>query len=228
MSRVKGDTARRWPGAPALGAIVVMAAVVAWFVGGALVRRAQADRLPTPPDLTGVSEAVRGHILEADATARAHPASATAVGDLAMAYHASLLIPHALLLYAEAERLAPDDWRWLYYRGLLREERGEQDAAVEAFTRVTAANSAAGLAWFRLGEIAFKQGRADSARQAYARAKAAPAAAPFSTPGGVIGKRLPSQSTPTLAWPGSRRTILPRRRSLTVPTCRRPMRYSMP
>ena len=183
MSRIKDVTAGRPQGALTVAAIVFVAAVVAWFTGDLLVRRVQAARLPAPPALDAVSEAVRGHILQADATARADPASATAVGELAMAYHASLLIPHALRLYAEAERLAPADWRWAYYRGLLHEERGEQDAAREAFTRVTAANPAAGLAWFRLGEIAFKQGRADAARHAYSRAREAPDSTPFSTAG---------------------------------------------
>jgi len=179
MTRLHDNTVRRWSGAWTTVASILVAAVVAWFAGGALVRRAQATRLPAPPDLSAVSEAVRLHIREADAAARANAASATAVGDLAMAYHASLLVSHAMRIYALAERLAPGDERWIYYRGLLHEERGEQDAALEAFSRVTAANPAAGLAWFRIGEIAFKQGRTDAARQAYTRAKAAPVTAAF-------------------------------------------------
>lgn len=191
MTRLDGDTARRRSVARTTVVSVLVAGVVAWFVGGALVRRAQAARLPAPPDLSAVSEAVRLHIGEADAAARANPASAMAVGDLAMAYHASLLISHALRIYALAERLAPADWRWTYYRGLLHEERGEMDAALEAFVRVTAANSGAGLAWFRTGEIAFKAGRTDSARQAYTRAREAPVTAAFATAGAVTRSTIP-------------------------------------
>ncbi len=165
----------------AAGALAV--AVVAWVVGEELVRRAQVARIPLPPDLFAAPSAARDHIREADLAARAAPASAAAIGDLAMAYHASLQIPQAQYTYALAERLDPGDWRWTYYRGLLHEERGEQDAALEAFTRVTAADASVGLAWFRIGEIALKQGRTEMARQAYGRAHEAPATAPFSTAG---------------------------------------------
>lgn len=191
MTRLDGDPVRRWSGARTTVVSVIVAAVIAWFVGGQLVRRAQAARLPAPPDLSAVSEAVRRHIEEADAAARANPASATAVGDLAIAYHASLLISHAMRIYALAERLAPGDWRWIYYRGLLHEERGEQDAALEAFSRVTAASPANGLAWFRIGEVAFKQGRTDLARQAYTRARESPVTAPFAPAGAATRSTIP-------------------------------------
>ena len=85
MTRLDGGTARRWSGARTAIAGVLVAAVVAWFAGGALVRRAQAARLPAPPDLSAVSEAVRLQIGEAGAAARANPASAMAGGDQALA-----------------------------------------------------------------------------------------------------------------------------------------------
>lgn len=185
MSRRRAKPSREQPltqhvGRRSLGgwraaAILLAVAGVAWVGSDALVRRAQAARLPVPPDPSTVPLAVQRDIVDADAAARANPTSAALVGDLGVVYHASLLNAHAQQAYARAEQLAPSDWRWTYYRGLLHDERGEHDAAYEAFARVAATDTTHGLAWFRLAEIAFKQGRSDVAEQAYLKALAAPA-----------------------------------------------------
>ena len=164
---------------------IVAAAIAAWFAGGALARRAQAARIPHPPVLSGYPEGIRFQIAEADRAARADPK--TGLGQLGMAYHASLLSAEAQRIYALAEAVEPGEWRWPYYRGLLHEERGEHDAAVAAFTRVTSIDPGHGLAWFHLGELALKQGRAEDARAAYRRAASSPPAATIlSRPGAPV------------------------------------------
>ena len=144
--------------------------------------------LPPIADLSDLPAAAREQVQEADAAARENPRADEAVGALGMAYHASLMPGAAVETYALAEQLAPAGWTWTYYRGLILEERGQQSEALDAFTRVTAIDASHGMAWFRIGEIAFKEGRLDDAERAYGRAAAAPAAAPFK-PSGVADRQ---------------------------------------
>lgn len=177
-----GEPARR--STPWLAVILVgVVAAAAWSAAGAMARRVQGGVLPPLADVSALPEPAAAQVREADAAARRASRSADAVGSLGMAYHASLMTGRAVETYALAERLDAASWTWTYYRGLLLEERGQQDAALDAFTRVTAANPAMGMAWFRIGEMAFKAGRLDEAEQAYARAAAAPPLAAFATAG---------------------------------------------
>ncbi len=176
-------------------AVAVAIVALAWWGAGALTRRAQGAMLPALADLSGLPAPARQHVEEADAAARSHPREAGALGALGMAYHASLLPGPAMDTYALAEQLEPAGWRWTYYRGLLLEERGRQPEALDAFTRVTAIDPAQGMAWFRIGEIAFKEGRLDDAERAYDLAAKAPAAAPFVAAG--VASR---QATPLAAY----------------------------
>jgi tetratricopeptide (TPR) repeat protein len=173
------------------GAAAIAVVALAWWGAGALTRRVQGAMLPEIADLSGLPGPAREQVQEADAAARGNPRSAEAVGALGIAYHASLMPGPAIDTYALAEQLAPAGWTWTYYKGLILEERGEQAAALAAFTRVTAIDESQGMAWFRIGEIAFKDGRLDDAERAYARAAAAPAAAPFVAPGVAARKTTP-------------------------------------
>ena len=169
-------------------ALVPAAAVVAWLAAGVMTQRTQAARLPPLADLTGVAAPIRDAIVAADAHARRSTTGAT-VGALARVYHANLRVADALAIYPLAERLAPADWTWTYLRALLLEERGDQAAARAALERVTAAAPAFGPAWYRLGELAFKQRRLDDAQTAYERARDAAGAPPF-TPAGVTSRQV--------------------------------------
>ena len=125
----------------------------------------------------------QAQVEEAQRAAAAAPRSADAIGALGLALHASLMTAEARATYAEAEALDPAAWPWTYYRGLLHEERGEQEAALDAFRRVAIANPSLGTVWFRMGELLFKQGRLDQAAEAYARAAEAPPQSPYQPPG---------------------------------------------
>ena len=171
----------------ALGAVAAVAAV-AWLAGGAIAGRQVAAGLPSPPS-EGVSAPVRDAIVAADRAARPAPSAATA-GALGIAYHAAQRPTEALAAYAVAVRLGRRDPRWTYLSALLHEERGD-DAAVAALQQVVEAAPAHGLAWFRLGELAFKRGRLDEAAAAYARARDAAPAAPFLPPGVASRSSVP-------------------------------------
>jgi Flp pilus assembly protein TadD len=153
-----------------------VAAIAAWLIGGMLIARMGAARLPAMPDRALFTAAVADQIAAADAAARANPTSAAVVGDLGIVYHASLRPVEAQQAYALAEALDSNNWRWTYYRGLLFEEHGDQTAALEAFTRVAARAPEYGLAHFHIAEIHFKSVHLDEAAAAYRAARAAPPA----------------------------------------------------
>ena len=87
-----------------------------------------------------------------------------------MAYHADLFYQEALTAYDVAADLDPANWRWWYYSALVHLERGDAAAASDALRAVVAAQPDFGLAWWRLGESAFKQAKYDEAEMAYTRA----------------------------------------------------------
>lgn len=166
-----------------LAAVCLLAVVgAAWWGSGTLVRRAQSSRLPAV-DLSMLPPAARAQVEEAQQAAREAPRSAEAVGALGVAYHASLMTAEARAAYAEAEAIDPSAWMWTYYRGILHEERGEQEAALDAFRRVAIANPSLGTAWFRMGELLFKDGRLEEAAEAYTRAAEAAPQSPYQPPG---------------------------------------------
>ncbi len=181
---------RRWFLA---AAIVVAVAGTAWVAAGVYTRRTLAAGVPALPDLQTLPAAVQAAVRDADARARSAPDAAT-LGALGQAYHAAQLPAPALAAYGIAESLAPDDWTWTYHRALVLEERNDAatDAALE---RATTLSPGHGLAWYRLAELRFKQGRLDDAVRAYSRAHAAPAALPFMPPG--VGAR---QTVPLSAY----------------------------
>lgn len=196
------DPARESPGArsstgfPWLAlALIVGAVSVSWWGTGALARRAQSASIPALEDLSNLPPPARAQVEAADAAARAHPRDARSVGALGTAYHASLLPLAAIDVYAIADHLDPGGWEWIYRKGLLLEERGRQAEGMDAFNRVTAVNPSHGMTWFRLGEIAFKEGRLADAERAYVRAEQAPETPAFTAPG------VPArQTTPLTAY----------------------------
>jgi Flp pilus assembly protein TadD len=158
-------------------AVVVVAA--AWWGAGLMARRVFVATLPPLADLSALPEPARLHVSEADAVARANAGSAEAVGALGRAYQASLMSAPALDTYALAEQLDRAGGTWTYARALVLEERGQQPEASAALARVTEAQPAHGMAWFRIAEMAFKRDALDEAEHAYRRAAEAPEVAPY-------------------------------------------------
>lgn len=164
-------------------AVVVAVAGTAWVATGVYTQRTLAASVPALPDLDTLPAAVQTALRDADARARSAP-DATTLGALGRAYHAAQLPDAALAAYLVAEALAPDDWTWTYHRALVLEERNDAatDAALE---RTTTRSPSHGLAWYRLAERRFKQGRLDEAAAAYTRAADAAGVEPFLPPGVV-------------------------------------------
>ncbi len=182
---------RRARGAWIAAALAVLVVAAAWWIAGTLARRAQAAALPPLADLSALPAPARELVAAAGAEARLQPHSAGHVGALGRAYHASLMSDAALQMYGHAERLDRAGGPWTYARALILEEYGRQDEAIEALAQVTAANPSHGLAWFRLGEMHFKQGRLDEADQAYRRSVMAPPSPAFAVPGGATRALTP-------------------------------------
>ena len=160
---------RRWltwvAGSAAVGAVL--------YVGVSQARQATyAARLPSLPEVSGQTTAVREHLAEADRAARARPTSTQAVGALGLAYHADMFFGHAERVYAIAEELSGFAWRWTYYRALAHGMRGNTDGLAIGLRQVVAAAPDFGPAWWRLGEAEFKAGHYDRAGEAWRHALA--------------------------------------------------------
>jgi tetratricopeptide (TPR) repeat protein len=157
--------------------LVVSALAVAGLsiAAGFQIRRwTAAGRLPSLPDLSSQTAAVRDHLQERSAAALADPVSSGAVGALCLALHADLFYEQAARCYGVVESLNSSEWRWRYYRALLDGERARSEAVVEGMRQVVEIAPQFGPAWWRLGDAAFKEGRYDVAEDAWRRASQAP------------------------------------------------------
>ena len=137
-------------------AAVAALAFLCGCVGGR--QAAPEAQLPSLPDLSGQTEAVRTHLTEADRAARADPDSPDTVGALGLAYHADLYYEQAVWSYALAAALDPDAWKWTYYRALAHTSRGDAEQARDALRAAVEAAPEFGPAWWRLGDVDFKAG----------------------------------------------------------------------
>ena len=74
---------------------------------------------------------MRAQIQEAYGYALTHPKEAKASGTLGMILHTYSLLREAINYYQYAADLAPDEFRWTYYLGLVEAQQGrcEQAAA---------------------------------------------------------------------------------------------------
>ena len=88
----------------------------------------QAAQLPAP-DLSAVEPRVRAAIEKELTAATREPDSPGAWGRLAMTLHAHQFDEEAASAYAEASRLAPGDFRWVYLRANVEEARDPAAAA---------------------------------------------------------------------------------------------------
>jgi len=128
---------------------------------------------PARPDLGKASAALVELIETVDAQARACPDSAEAVGRLGMAYHANQFYESAEKAYVIASRLAPDDYRWVYYQALIKEESGDEEAQEQLLGHVLRLHPNYAPASQKLGDILLKRGRLEEAVGWYQKSLAA-------------------------------------------------------
>lgn len=134
------------------------------------------EEIPAP-DLTGVDDSVRqeledgrariGELIDRDAPAAE---LAAAVGDLGRLDHAYGFQEAAAVCFEKAAELAPEEFRWPYYRGYLLQERGDLDAAAAAFGRALELRPGDAPALYRLAEVELDRGRPEAASGLYRRA----------------------------------------------------------
>jgi tetratricopeptide (TPR) repeat protein len=155
--------------------------LAAWMLGGSaaaavtlgaylLTVRPDGGALPPPlPDLSDQPAAIRLHLIEADAAARAQPDTG-ALEALCVAYHADMFYDEAVACYAAAGHRG-GDWRLAYLTALAEGARGDSEAHIGELKRVTESAPEFAPAWLRLGEAEFKRGRADAAEANWIRAQ---------------------------------------------------------
>lgn len=114
-----------------------------------------------PPVVAMVSEA-------ADAV-EAAPDSAEAWGQYAIVLHAHACKPEADIAYAEAQRLAPSEFRWAYFRGVLL-LKVDPSKALECLDVAVGLDGTYGPAYIRRGLALEAVGRKDDARRDYLEA----------------------------------------------------------
>jgi tetratricopeptide (TPR) repeat protein len=136
---------------------------------------ADRDQLPQPPTLSAQQKVIEDHLRTRYQAARDDASSIAAVGPLCLAFHADMFFDLAERCYEMAATLAPDDWRWIYYRSVIQSERGGGEVLVGNLRAVVDRAPQFGPAWLRLGESEFKAGRYDEAARAWQKARDLPA-----------------------------------------------------
>ncbi len=130
------------------------------------------------PDLSAMEEAARGKIESMQGSLEelsrrddVQPQElAEAYGHLGQLFHAYRLLDSAETCYRASHRLAPGDYRWSYYLGLVRNAQGDLEAAAADYQRALAGRPDAAAILIRLGDALVELDRIDDARQAYERA----------------------------------------------------------
>lgn len=133
-----------------------------------VVTAASAAELPSP-DLTAVEPRVRAAIEQDLATAAREPDSPSTWGRLAMTLHAHQFDEEAAVAYAEASRLAPGDFRWVYLRANV-EEASDPAAAVALYRQAVELDPNYAPARIRLASALEKVGLAADADGHYREA----------------------------------------------------------
>ncbi len=86
-------------------------------------------------------------------------------GELGMLYHGAGLAEPAAVCYQNAARLRPEDGRWPYYLGFLRQQLGELDAAEAAYQDTLRLAPFDRPTLFRIGEVRLAQKRLEEAAE---------------------------------------------------------------
>lgn len=126
------------------------------------------------PDLSGLEEAVARQLAplpEIVAAARA-TVDSDALGEAGRLYQAYGFLDIALACYAEALTIAPQDFRWRYYRASAYAAAGKLIDAVTAYEAALELRPADIAARIHLGETLFSLGRPQEARSAFEAALA--------------------------------------------------------
>jgi len=141
----------------------------AWFAVQALGPGPLPKDFPTRPDLAAAPPVLVELIDNTETKARSHPESGEEIGTLGMVYHANGFYAQAESAYGLASRLAGDDYRWVYYQALVKEEQGQEKAQFQLLQRTVEIRPDYVPALQKLGDIYSKQDNPIEAARHYSR-----------------------------------------------------------
>jgi tetratricopeptide (TPR) repeat protein len=107
---------------------------------------------------------------DADAAARRNPLLHDPIGKLGMLYHAHLFEEQARICYRLARRLAPEEFRWVYYAGVLEQTYHFDEKATPLFNRAVELRPEDVDSWARLGDVRLSLELRNEAQSAFAKA----------------------------------------------------------
>lgn len=102
--------------------------------------------------------------------AQAEPDSIERVGALAMLLHAHKLFDAAAQCYERARFLAPDQFRWTYYLGVVEQERGQGPRVQALLEAASRQRDSYAPAFVRLGNVMVAEGMLDEAAAKFEKA----------------------------------------------------------
>ena len=153
----------------------VFALAVFLFSPASAVERADLTPLPLP-DLETMGEATRErlemlqHRVEEQISSGSDDELAETYGTLGMYYIAHHLNDAAEVALANAELLAPEDFRWVYYQGFVCQITGKHERGRRAFARAVEIRPDDVPAYLRLAELHLVLGENEEAYRLFARA----------------------------------------------------------
>jgi tetratricopeptide (TPR) repeat protein len=129
----------------------------------------QGQTLPDLPHLIfgNFAPEIREQLRKAYATAQARPRDAEAVGSLGMTLHTYEEHLSAAACYERARRLAPDEFRWIYYSAVVEAALGKHTEAINAFKDAIRLRPDFLPAQLRLADSLLAAGQPGESRQIY-------------------------------------------------------------
>lgn len=147
--------------------IVGLFAVAAAGAGVWVVFQTAGECRPPEVPLDGIDSEVAQAVRKAQSEVLKSPKNATVWGELGELLHAHVFHPEALICYAEAERLAPDDPRWPYQQGMVLYPDRPDDALVKLRRAAELAPRQPEVVRLRYGELLLSSGKTADAREQF-------------------------------------------------------------
>ncbi len=148
-------------------AIILFVSLV--FLSSVASQGQSLSALPDLPQLVfdNFAPEIREQLRKVYATAKARPSDAEAVGRLGMTLHTYEEHVSAAVCYERARRLAPDDFRWIYYYATDQAALGKNAEAISAFKDALRQRPDYLPAQLRLADSLLAAGQLGESRQFY-------------------------------------------------------------
>jgi tetratricopeptide (TPR) repeat protein len=150
-----------------LAVVTCFAIVGAWWWRGYRQACAIAESLPKQPNLVNMAAELRERVREANEHAARGPEQLSALGELALLYHANGYIAEARLCYKCLEQVEPKNPSWKYRHALIVSGFGEFGLAVSLLRQAIELDPNYMPARLRLGDILLKDNQIKEAIAVY-------------------------------------------------------------